>query len=69
VSIAAGFEFQGLLNPEVLRNLLLDGVPGITGVRLEVFRKKSGASLRSGVVELSKIEQGYFAATEDLVIT
>lgn len=63
-----GDEYPGLLNPETLRDLLIEGVPGITKVNIEVFRKKLGATLRSGLIELSKVEQGVFEAAADLEI-
>ena len=61
-------EFPGLLNPTTLRDLLIENVPGIIGVQIQLFRRKEGAQPRSGLIEFNKIEKGHFAASSDIVI-
>ena len=60
--------FPGRLLNKVLRDNILDLVPGVLTAQVLLFRRKSGASLEVANIEFSKIEQPVFSLAADVEI-
>ena len=61
--------FVGYLNPTSLRDKLLSDVSDIANAVVTVFSRKSGSSLRNGLLEFTKIERPVFEADTDIEVT